>query len=228
MASKELFDETEWAGDAGRPAGAGWRAAQRHSRMVRALRIGLPLVTLVIVAGMALSLRSLPTALNEVELGEVGMSGSTLSMDSPRLVGYGARGMSYEVDAARALQDLTSPHVVRLQSIAGRVQQPGGGWATLKAESGLYDSQGETLRLDDDIEIEVHDGKRGYFREADVDLKAQRMVSEQPVRLEMPGARIRADRMEVWGSGERVLLRGGVTVDARLDGGPLEEEGDAH
>jgi lipopolysaccharide export system protein LptA len=65
--------------------------------------------------------------------------------------------------------------------------------------------------------------KRAFLETADVDLKAQTVVSDRPVRLEMPGARVRADTMSVSAGGEQVMLRGRVVMDIRLDGGPLEE-----
>ncbi len=209
------------------PPGAGWRAAQRHSRRVRALRIGLPLVSAVLIAALLVSWRSLPTPVGNLDLGDLGVSGSTLTMENPKLTGFGARGMAYDVTAERALQDLTDPQVVRLETISGRVQQPDGGWATLDARGGVYDSANEFLRLDRDIMIRVDDGKRAFLEAAEVDLKAQTVKSDRPVRLEMPGGRVRADRMDVEAGGKTIVLTGRVVLDLRLDGGTMVGVNDA-
>lgn len=218
MASGALWD---------RGAGAGrervWRQARRHSRHVRALRVVLPVITGLIVAAMIVSLRGLPTPAGNLGLGGIGLSGSSLTMEKPHLTGYGSNGMSYDVTAARALQDLTNPDMVQLETISGRVKQPGDRWATLEAVGGIYNSKAESLHLSEDIRIVVHDGKRAFLETADVDLRTQEVVSDQPVRLEMPGARVRADSMHISAGGEEVTLRGGVVMNLRLNGGPLQD-----
>lgn len=221
MASNEYLDDPTWDGGSDGHGAAGWQAARRHSRLVRTLRIGLPVLILLIVAVIFLSLRALPSRVGDIELGDVGLSGSVLTMEAPSLTGFGSRGMTYEVDADRALQDLTQPNVVRLEGIHGRLRQPDGGWTLLTARSGIYDGDAGTLRLDEAIDIETHDGRRAYLIEADVDLENQSVISERPVRIEMTDMVILADRLEVREGGDRLLMSGGVRVQMNL-GNPAQ------
>lgn len=215
-----------WSATSPRRTRQGWQSTSRHSRVVRCLRIALPVLALVIIAGMLLSLRGLPDRIGNLNLGEIGVSDSNLTMEQPSLTGYGSGGAAYDVTANRALQSLDDPGIVRLELVSGRVQQSDGGWATLNADDGVYYSREDRLELENDIRIELHDGKRAFLERADVDLEAETVVSDRPVRLEMPGARVRADRMEVFSGGDDIRLKGNVVVDLRFDGGAPEEASD--
>lgn len=220
------MEHDAWSATSPRRARQGWQRASRHSRLVRWLRIALPVIALVIVAGMLVSLRGLPERIGSLSLGEIGVSDSSLTMEQPSLTGYGSGGAAYDVTANRALQSLDDPGIVQLELISGRVQRSDGGWATLRADDGVYFSREDRLELENDIRIELHDGKRAFLEKANVDLEAETVVSDRPVRLEMPGARVRADRMEVFSGGDDVRLKGNVVVDLWFSGGPAEEASD--
>lgn len=206
---------------------ASWRAARRHTRRVHLLRLGLPVMALVIVGAMFLSFQALPSRVGELSLGDVGVSDNTVTMQNPNLTGHGSEGQHYEVTAERAKQELDAPDIVRLEMLSGLLRQPDGGWMRVEADHGVYDSERETLKLEDNIELRTHDGRRGYFEVADVDLREQTVKSDRPVTLEMPGGRVRADAMDVRDGGDTVDFRGQVVVDLRFDETAAREEADA-
>lgn len=199
-------------GGRNRPVPARWRAVRRHSRRVRLLRVVLPAIGLAIAASMFVSIRSLPGGIGNISLGEVGVEGTTLTMSHPSLSGYGSDGVSYDVTAERALQDLTTPDVVRMEMISGTMRRADGTWTSLEARDGLFDSARDWLMLENDIVIVTDDGKRAYLEDAEVDLKGQSVISLKPVRAEMAGALVRGDRMEVNGGGDHIILRDNVSV----------------
>ncbi len=204
-----------------------WEAAYRHSRFVRWLRVGLPLLSLLIVAGILVSLRSLPGGGDEVAVDGLGGSDSSLTMESPSLTGHGSGGMTYKVSAVRAHQEIDTPNVVELETIDGRVDEDDGGWTRLTAVRGTYDSEKESLRLNENIRVVTHDGTRAFLDDAEIDFNARSIFSDKPVRLETDSSRVTADRMEVSDGGEHIVLKGRVRVELRLDGGRLEENSDA-
>src|ERR1700754_1848216 len=90
------------------------RAAKRHSRFVRVLRIGLPTLAALVVLGIAGVMMFDPRLLLAVQLDadSVGIAGSKIIMQRPRLTGYGKEGgggKGYDVTAERAEQSLTNP-----------------------------------------------------------------------------------------------------------------------
>lgn len=200
-----------------------WRRARRHSRVVRGLRVVLPLTGLVLAAGLFVSFQSIPSAIGDVDLGSVGVNGQTVTMQSPKLTGYGEEGSSYAVTASQAEQDLGKPNVVRLQGIDGRLDEEDGSWTTLKAQHGRLDTEDETLRLDEDIEMTMKDGKRARLKSADVNFSEKTVTSDDPVEMEMEVGRVKAGSLSVTEGGKRILLRGNVVVELQSGGAPKSE-----
>src|SRR5689334_12670381 len=97
---------------AGRPDNArAFRAARRHSRLVRVLRVTVPVVVVGSLASTVLAtylnpLRMLP---NMPSVDNVVISGSKITMEKPRVSGYTQDGRAYDMSAVAARQDLTKP-----------------------------------------------------------------------------------------------------------------------
>lgn len=214
-----------WIARAGDDGRVDWRAVRRHTRRVRLLRVALPAIAAVLTVSMFISFAKLPLGIGDLTLGQVGVDGSTVTMAHPSLSGYGNRGTSYEVTAERALQDLNTPDVVRLESLVGRMEREDGTWTRLEARNGTYDSADETLRLENDIVIVTHDDRRVYLEDADVDLTTQNVVTDRSVRVETPDSRISGEGLEIVRGGERITLRRNVRVEI-LDAKLLKGDGD--
>jgi lipopolysaccharide export system protein LptC len=200
---------------------AGWRAARRHSRMVSVLRIALPAICVVVVASMFISVRTVSTSIGNIDLGEVGLEGTTLTMKNPSLSGFNENGTSYQVTAVKALQDVTNPRVVTLEQIDGTMTNPDGNDVQISAQNGVYDADAQKLDLSNDIVVLTEAGERAYLNSAHVDMEAGMISSDSPVRAETKSARIAANGMEITDRGSHLLFTGGVVVELRLDGGKL-------
>src|SRR3979409_1368119 len=92
--------------------------AARHSRMVRVLRIAVAaaailamtaIVSVSIFNPFRMLLPKLP-----LDMGNLVVSGTKITMESPHLSGYSADRRPYEVWAKTATQDATDPHHVDL------------------------------------------------------------------------------------------------------------------
>ena len=130
-----------------------FRAARRHSRLVRILRITLP----VAVVG-ALALTVLITWFNPlrmlklpVNIDNLVVSGTQITMEKPRLAGFTHDARPYELSAEAAKQDLTKPDFVELQNLHAKVQMQDKSTVELSAAIGVYDSKSETIKLDRNI-----------------------------------------------------------------------------
>src|SRR5437016_5027355 len=94
----------------GRDSDAAFRGAARHSRLVRLLRIFIPVGVVLALLGIALSswlnplrfLSDLP-----IDLGKLVVSGTKITMEAPRLAGYTRDNRAYELSARAAAQDIT-------------------------------------------------------------------------------------------------------------------------
>src|SRR5262245_39973322 len=101
--------------------GRTFRRAVRHSRWVRTFRVVIPVgVALVVLAGRAAAYWLKPLrvlAKVPIELGNMVVSGTKITMQSPRLAGFTADNRGYELTAMAAAQDLTKPGMVELHGI---------------------------------------------------------------------------------------------------------------
>jgi len=92
---------------------ARFAVASRHSRMVRVLRVAVPaavilamaaIITVSIFNPFRMLLPKLP-----VDIGNLVVSGSRITMESPHLSGYTPDQRPYEVWAKTATQDVAAP-----------------------------------------------------------------------------------------------------------------------
>lgn len=191
-----------------------FRVARRHSRRVRFLRLALPaIVVLAIVVAIAATylnpmrmLKALPG-----DLAGVVISGTKIKMEAPRLSGFTRDSRAFEFVAKTAAQDLLKPDLVELQDIQAKVEMPDGGLVNLTARSGLYNTKKDLLTLTDEIVL-TSESYRGLLKEAVVDVRSGRVVSEKPVELQMLQGSMTANRFEIIDSGEIARFSGGVTV----------------
>jgi lipopolysaccharide export system protein LptC len=204
-----------------------FRSARRHSRLVRALRIGLPAsIALAGVATFVLFTWFDPWQ----ELDRPGMSmpvvsGSTITMRQPRIGGYTKDARPYTVTARSAAQDRSNPDVLQLQEIRAVVATLGQGDIEMVAANGVYDGKTEKLTLKNNIVLKSS-GYVARLKEALVGVRTGHVVSEQPVEVDMLQGTIRSNRLEVIDSGAVIIFDHGVTlVLEKEDAGPQTTAG---
>jgi lipopolysaccharide export system protein LptC len=192
-----------------------FRAARRHSRVVRALRIAIPAFVGVVVVVVVLATYFNPLRMLSklpVNVGDLVISGSKITMESPRLSGFTRDARAYELTADAAAQDLTKPDIIELHNIHAKVQMQDKSTVRLSALKGIYDSKGETLKLDRDIVLNSTSGYEGRLSEATVDIRKGNVLSEHPVELEMLQGTLNANRLQIFDSGDRILFDNGVRM----------------
>src|SRR5436305_7172616 len=129
--------------------------AARHSRMVRILRIAVPAVVALAMAGViAISIFNPFRALMKqlpLDMDNLVVSGSKITMESPHLSGYAPDQRPYELWAKTATQDLTDPDHVDLKTLRAKVLMEDQSTVTLNARNGLFDTKQQVLDLRKDI-----------------------------------------------------------------------------
>ncbi|GLK73535.1 hypothetical protein [Ancylobacter dichloromethanicus] len=201
-----------------------FKHARRHSRRVRFFRVALPLGVLLALGG-TLAVNYLdPFTLGvdlPFDLGRVSLSGTQVKMEFPRLHGFTADNRSYNVSAFAASQDLTQPNLISLDKIEAKLELADKGWANLTAIAGHYDTKTENLTLDGGVSFDTSSGYGGRLKEASIDIKGGKMVSNSPVELTYLDGKLTADSLEVLQKDSRALLVGNVQLDFRM---PVSDE----
>ena len=199
-----------------------FKAARRHSRVVRILRIAVPLSVSFVFVVVALVTYLNPLRLLTklpINVDNLVVSGTKVTMEQPHLSGFTSDARAYELTADTAAQDMTKPDMIELRNIRAKVEMQDKSKMELTAISGLYDSKGETLRLDRDIRINTS-GYRARLSEAMVDIRKGNVVSEHPVEVKMLQGTLNANRLDIIDSGDVVRFHDGVVMDMMLNQPP--------
>jgi lipopolysaccharide export system protein LptC len=192
-----------------------FRAAMRHSRFVRVLRIGIPVGVLIsivaVVAAMTVldPLRAL--ARLPVNIGGLVVSGTKITMQQPRLTGFTQDARPYVVTARTAAQDVTKPDLLELEDIRATVESKDRGSFEVLATSGLMETKGDKLTLQQHVVVNSTN-YQAVLTEAVINTKTGHLVSEQPVEVKMTQGTVNANRLEVFNSGEIIRFENGVDV----------------
>jgi lipopolysaccharide export system protein LptC len=192
-----------------------FRAAARHSRWVRFYRRSIPisLVTVLLaVAGIAY-FKPLQHLLPKLPLDRLMMSGTKITMVAPKLGGFTRDGRPYDLKARTAAQDLTNPGVLELTEVQARVQTQDKAQIDLKAATGVYDTKVDMLTLRTDIVLTSSNGISARLNQATVDIKKNKITSNEPVEVKLTNGTVNANTLEVTENGEVIRFDKGVEMN---------------
>jgi lipopolysaccharide export system protein LptC len=191
--------------------------AARHSRMVRILRIAVPAaVMLALAAIVAVSVfnpfRMLMPKL-PLDAGNMVVSGTKITMETPHMSGYTPDQRPYEVWAKTATQDLTDPDHLDLKTLRAKVLMEDQSTVTLDALTGLYDTKEQQLDLHKNIFLQTSTGYEARLSQAFVDMGKNTVTSEEHVDVKLPNGTLTADKLRITGGGEVVRFEGHVVMN---------------
>jgi lipopolysaccharide export system protein LptC len=200
---------------------ARFAAAARHSRMVRVLRVAVPAAVIVAMAGIVavsifnpfrMLLPKLPG-----DMGNLVVSGTKITMESPHLAGFSTDQRPYEMWAKTATQDLTDPDHVELGQLRAKVAMEDKSTVTLDARTGYYDSKSQMLDLRKDIFLKSSTGYEAKLTQAYVDINKGAVISDEHVDVKLLNGTLTADRLRIINSGEVVRFEGNVVMNLVMD-----------
>jgi lipopolysaccharide export system protein LptC len=194
-------------------ANARYAKAMRHSRRVRRMRLAVPVVVaaaLLAVAGLSIFnpfriLSKLP-----IDIGKLAVSGTKITMDSPHLAGFTPDRRPYELWAKAAVQDVTNPNSVELQELRAKVEMEDRSTVAMDARRGVFDTKSQLLSLKDNILMQSTTGYEARLTQAEVDLRAGTVSSDEPVAVKLLNGTLDAQRLRITEGGELVRFEGGV------------------
>jgi lipopolysaccharide export system protein LptC len=195
--------------------------AARHSRLVRVLRIAVPAVVALAMAGViAISIFNPFRALMKqlpVDIDNLVVSGSKITMESPHLSGFSPDQRPYELWAKTATQDLTDPDHVELKTLRAKILQEDRSTVTLDARTGLFDTKAQLLDLRKDIFLQSSTGYEARLSQALLDIGKGTVTSEEPVDVKLLNGTLTADRLRITEKGELIRFEGNVKMNLIMD-----------
>jgi lipopolysaccharide export system protein LptC len=207
---------------------ARFASAARHSRMVRVLRIAVPATVVLAMASIVavsvfnpfrILLPKIP-----VDMSNLVVSGTKITMESPHLAGYSTDLRPYELWAKAAIQDLTDPDHMELKTLRAKVMMEDKSTVTMDARTGYYDSKQQLLDLRKDIFLQSSTGYEARMTQAYVDLNKGSVVSDEHVDVKLLNGTLTADKLRIYNSGEVVRFEGNVVMNLDNLGDPPAPE----
>jgi lipopolysaccharide export system protein LptC len=202
--------------------------AARHSRMVRVLRVAVPAAVILAMAAIVsvsifnpfrMLLPKLP-----VDMSNLVVSGTKITMESPHMAGYTTDKRPYEVWAKTATQDVTDPDHLDLKTLRAKLLMEDQSTVTLDALTGLFDTKEQTLDLHKDIFLQTSTGYEARLTQAFIDMGKGIVTSDEHVDVKLTNGTLTADRLRITGGGEVVRFEGHVVMN--LDKLPAESPPD--
>ncbi len=182
-----------------RRRGAATDPAHHHSRMVRTLRLALPLSAVGLLAALA----AWPT-ITAVGNGVGGMvdPGRT-EVTNARFYGRDA-DRPFSVTAETVVRDNERTPVSHLIAPTAEWTLETGSWVSMTADHGRYDEGSGRLWLETNVHIVRDDGLEFLTDQAEIDTRAGTARGQAPVTGQGPAGAIQAEGFEMLDRGQRV------------------------
>jgi len=203
-------------------------AAARHSRMVRLLRVAVPAAVLLAMASIVLvsvinPFRILAPNNVPVDMSNLVVSGTKITMETPHLAGFSTDQRPYELWAKAAIQDLADPDHVELRTLRAKVMMEDKSTVTMDARTGFFDSKQQMLDLRKDIFLQSSTGYEARLSQAYVDINKGTVTSDEHVDVKLLNGTLTADRLRIINSGEIVRFEGNVVMNLIMESPPAPE-----
>jgi lipopolysaccharide export system protein LptC len=200
---------------------ARFATAARHSRLVRILRVAVPaavILSMTAIVGISIfnPFRILATKL-PLDMGNLVVSGTKITMESPHLSGFSPDQRPYELWARTATQDVTDPDHVDLATLRAKVLMEDQTTVTMDARTGQFDTKSQVLDLRKDVFLQSSTGYEARLTSALVDIANGTVTSDEPVDVKLLNGTLRSDRLRVKEKGDVVLFEGNVVMNLIMD-----------
>jgi lipopolysaccharide export system protein LptC len=192
-----------------------FRAAARHSRLVRLLRIAVPAIVLLSMAaivGVSLLNPFRLLAKLPVDIGNIVVSGTKITMETPHLSGFSPDGRPYELWAKTATQDLTDPDNVELSTLRAKVMMEDKSTMTLDARTGFFNSKTQLLNLYKNIFLQTSSGYEARLSQAVIDIAKGTVDSDERVDVKLLNGTLVGQKLHITERGDVVRFDGGVVM----------------
>ncbi|MFL6839312.1 MAG: LPS export ABC transporter periplasmic protein LptC [Bradyrhizobium sp.] len=194
---------------------ARFATAARHSRLVRILRIAVPVTVVLAMA----SIVAVSTFLNpfsmipiKVDSGNLVVSGTKITMESPHMSGFTPDQRPYELWAKTATQDITDPDHVDLNDLRAKVLMEDQSTLFLDAKTGRFDNKQQQLDLHKDIFLRTSTGYEARLNSAFVDMGKGTVSSDEHVDVKLTNGTLTSDRLRITEGGDVIRFEGNVVM----------------
>ncbi|MDE2577656.1 MAG: LPS export ABC transporter periplasmic protein LptC [Hyphomicrobiales bacterium] len=125
-------------------------------------------------------------------VGRVGVEGTRIIMEQPKISGARGEGQFYEIQAGQVVQDTQRPRIFELSKVDARLGMVDGTTTRIQGDTGVYDSTTDALDLAGAVRIR-NDGRYDMnLKSAHIDLKTGKITSDEGAVTTLPGGAVTA------------------------------------
>lgn len=210
--STKLPEESErrnWPADIRRDIAPPGR---RYSRFVSWMKFGLPIIAIGLIGYVFIFPKFELSQKVEIEWADIVLDDESLSMVNPKFVGADAKSQQFVVTADKALQSNSGDKEVTLSNLQADITLASGGWVSISAPRGKLNPATNILDLEGEISIFSDSGDQLLAQSATIDLKNNRITSNQPLQGHGPLGQIEADSMSADQTSGNIRFTGNVRL----------------
>jgi lipopolysaccharide export system protein LptC len=160
-----------------------------------------------------------------VSIGGVGLDGTRVTIDSPKITGFRKDGRPYDVRATTGYKDILKPDVTELVGVDARVGMGDASTSRITAKTGVYDAAKESVFLKGAVRIKNPSGYDMRLITATMDFNAGSLATEDPVDVYLNASTITADRMQITDNGHKISFAGHIkTITTEDDDAPAQND----
>ena len=194
------------------PRTGAFKAAGRHTARVRLLKRAIVLGAIVVPSSIAIvalfnPFRHLPGA---ISVSGVGVEGTKITMDNPKISGVQQGGGPYEIKAKAGIQDITTPSVMELVGVDAKVGMADKTTTHILAAHGIYDSKADVMSLAGNVRIANTSGYTLNMKTATMNFHLGVFASHERLRVDLKGGTVNADDMSISNNGHMIAFRGAI------------------
>ena len=131
--------------------------------------------------------------------------------------GFDDQQRPFEVKALHAIQDHDNENLVNLEQVEGNFFRAEGHPTKLNASKAKYDIKSKALDLSGNVILDEPGHFKASLESATVDLDGKGLSSSSPVRVDINGATVEADQMNVVTGGAHIIFKGHVRAKLASD-----------
>lgn len=183
-----------------------------YLKLVRILRLGLPLIALGIVAILFLwpQFKAPIAPVNPTDVSVRGIARNELL--NPRYESRDSKNQPFILTAKRAIQSNEDPDIVVLEDPMADLTLQSGAWVAAQAERGIYSQKAEDLLLEKTVKIYHDAGYHMTSEKIQVKREEQRVFTDVDVFVQGPAGMIKASGMDMNMDQNLLVFLGPVTA----------------
>jgi hypothetical protein len=153
-----------------------------RNRLISILRIGLPLLGLLVVVLFFLQI-FIASLINPFGIGQVHFAGDTVAVDTPSYSGVMANGDLYTLSAEGASTAVTALDVIDISNGSLTLKRTNGEVMMARASRAAFETGGQILTIPGTATVADSDGDSGTLQQVVVDVPQQTLRATGPVHL---------------------------------------------